>query len=151
MKHFAFTIAFVVAWATLAGSGLAADGWNLLAWNPFDRDIEEPRASARVTDTGASIGASRAAARPVARRAQDPSVWTKMNRGTKSFFAKTKDAINPWDDEPQRSRSTGTRYRSRSHQDDRNQSFLGSLFNPEPEPKRIETVKDWLDQPRPHP
>ena len=150
MKHFAFAIFFVLAWIAVAGSGLAADGWNLLAWNPFDREGEPPRASARVTDAGASIGASRAAARPAARRTEDPSVWTKMNRGTKSFFAKTKDALNPWDDESQRSRATGPRYSSRSYEDE-DQSFLGSLFNPEPEPKRIETVKDWLDQPRPHP
>ena len=150
MKHIAFCTAFLATWVVIAGVGSAADGWNLMAWNPFDRDDRVERPGARVSDSGAAIGSSRAAARPPIRR--EPSMWTKMNRGTKTFFAKTKDVLTPWDnEEPQRASLTGSRGFSYRSKPQKEKSFLESLFQPESEEQRIETVKDFLDQPRPLP
>ena len=152
----------------------SADGWNLLAWNPFDRDEDRnERVEASISDD--SIGeveeveeieetdesgfflpwsgrrsstVTEMPDRPVQRREQQPSVWSKMNRSTRTFFGKAKRAVTPWDDEEQR---TASRPRSRRPIDtSRESSFFGGLFAEEPE-QGPDTVTDFLKMERPKP
>ncbi|MBC8350502.1 MAG: hypothetical protein H8E66_00850 [Planctomycetes bacterium] len=94
-----------------------------------------------------------------------PSTWQKLNSGTKSMFAKTRDTLMPWtvnDTKPTvrhatgNSNSTGfSRTRVASNRGSsappaKKKSLLSSFLpSPEPEPRRIESTSDFLSQERP--
>lgn len=94
-----------------------------------------------------------------------PSAWEKLNSGTKSAFAKTRDTLMPWtakDEKPPARNATGSRSstgmsrtRSTANRNSREapvekKSFFSSLLpSSEPEPKPIETTSDFLSQRRP--
>ena len=85
----------------------------------------------------------------------EPSMWQKMNTGTKAFFAKTKEAIPPWlmPETQERVRqsgnsvvSSGERFREEAKTARRN--FFAPWAQSK-EPERPTDVSDWLGQPRP--
>jgi hypothetical protein len=142
--------------AATAGWAMAGDGWSLAKLNPFRKEsrLEEvqqmhDRVHTRVSDEETERGGfpkfslpgwgSRS---PATSRSSKPSTLTKLNQGTKDFFGKTKDVLMPWSDDTKRSgsRDSGTKT-----------SFLPSWLKPKPaEPKRPESVKEFLGRPRPY-
>jgi hypothetical protein len=93
--------------------------------------------------------------RNLAPQNKEPSVWSKMNQGTKTFFAKTKDAVPPWlmPDTQARARESGSsfkrsseRMKEEAHVARRN--FFAPWSQPK-EPEKPESVSDWLGLDRP--
>jgi|CXWL01.1.fsa_nt_gi hypothetical protein len=98
-------------------------------------------------------------------RESGPSTWQKLNNGTKSAFAKTRDTLMPWaakDETPSARSITGsrastgiTRTRAGSNRNSgestsEKKSFFSSwLPASEPEEKPIRTTSDFLSQKRP--
>lgn len=94
-----------------------------------------------------------------------PSTWQKMNNGTKSMFAKTRNTLMPWaasDKKPPVRSVTGSSSvtgvsraragsnRGRVESDGEKKSFFSSwLPDSEPEEKPIRTTSDFLSQKRP--
>lgn len=67
--------------------------------------------------------------------------WEGTKRSTKNAWIATKDALRPYDP-PEKRKPKNTRSRS-----DQEQSFWANLFGGKEEPKRTETVNDFLRQP----
>ena len=81
------------------------------------------------------------------KKSKEPSTLQKINSGTKDFFYKSADFLNPFDDADDNKKKKRYGYRSRSSKQEET-SWLGSWFAPEPEPGPPETVSDFLDLPR---
>jgi hypothetical protein len=87
---------------------------------------------------------------------EKPSLWQRFNRGTKTAWAKSKDALPSWvmpqtQDRARRSASSlkNSNERMRGEVRTARRSFFAPWRSkPEPE-KRPETVSDFLGQPRP--
>jgi hypothetical protein len=88
--------------------------------------------------------------------ANKPSIWRRMNNGTKSMFAKTKKAVPPWlmpqtQDRVRRSAGSAKESKDKIHGEvrtARRNIFAPWLDKPETE-KRPETVPDFLALPKP--
>jgi hypothetical protein len=87
---------------------------------------------------------------------KEPSLWQKMNRGTKSVFAKSKDAVPSWlmpRSQDRVRRSAGSLKKSDDRMRGEVRTAQRNFFAPwakKPEPiRRPETVSDFLGQPRP--
>jgi hypothetical protein len=82
------------------------------------------------------------------KRSNQPSAWTKMSRNTKNFFSRTYDVLTPWDTDAEKARDRkSTRNSSKSNNQEK--SLFSSWWSAEEEPKRPQTVSEWLKQPRP--
>jgi hypothetical protein len=68
-----------------------------------------------------------------------PSNWDKFKRSNKQFWAKTAEVLDPYPDTVPAS--------SNSSSSSSSSSGFSSWFKRE-EPKKIESVQDWLSQPR---
>jgi hypothetical protein len=129
-------------------------GWSLPNLNPFAKKGAPPT-SARVSDEGGwrLPGLMPRTSKASAAKAKAPSTWQRMTTGTKTFFAKTADAINPFDDESdnQPVHVTGSRNKFRQAAAKKNEktgSFFPSLWG-EPEPEAPKSVTEFLNAPRP--
>ena len=83
------------------------------------------------------------------KKSKEPSTLQKINSGTKDFFYKSADFLNPFNDGDDNKKTRYTYnggYRSSKKQEET--SWFGSWFAPEPEPGPPETVSDFLDLPR---
>ena len=139
-------------------------GWKMPNLNPFSRKGAPPT-SARITDdtswkmpnllpttTTKTTAPKSYSNKP---KAQAPSTWQKMTTGTKTVFAKTADALNPFDDandnKPVRVTGSKNAFRQASAKKKaESSSWLPSLWKPQEE-KRPTSVNDFLSQPRPQP
>src|SRR5262245_45692854 len=76
-------------------------GWKMPNLNPFSRKGAPPTA-ARISDQDEGWKMPKlwptSGAKKTAAKTKSPSTWQKMTTGTKSFMAKTADALNPFDD-----------------------------------------------------
>jgi hypothetical protein len=75
-------------------------GWKLPNLNPFAKKPAQPVASPISNPPTSGLRwprlfSNREAAKP---KPNQPGTMQKMAAGTKSFFAKTADVLNPWDD-----------------------------------------------------
>jgi hypothetical protein len=82
------------------------------------------------------------------KRSNQPSTWTKMSRNTKTFFSRTYDVLTPWDTDAEKARSPKST-RNASKSDNQGKSLFSSWWSAEEEPKKPQTVSEWLKQPRP--
>ncbi|GAA4422831.1 hypothetical protein [Bremerella cremea] len=86
------------------------------------------------------------------KKSKEPSTLQKFNQGTKDFFSKSADFLNPFDDADDK-KKTNTRYQYnggyRSSKKKEESSWFGSWFQSDPEPRPAETISDFLDAPRP--
>jgi hypothetical protein len=143
-----------------ANCGAAEGGWGLANLNPF-KGKSGPPTSTRTSNPPTSgwkwpslWTESSTTTMPRAKPA-GPSTLQKMNATTKSFFSKTADALNPWDDGPEpEPKLTGSRgfRRASGANEEPTSSFLPSwswLGGGEEEEKKPKTVNDFLMQPRP--
>ena len=138
-----FTVA--VVFLCLGTSSPADDGWKFPSINPFKS--EPTRSSARPSNSSSWWGmpklpgfSSTPTGRPGTKK---PSMVSKMTRSTKSAMSKTYDVLTPWDNSKPRKPTTQMRNSNSESQG----GFFG-WFSPKEEPK-IQTVNDWLNQPRP--
>ncbi len=86
---------------------------------------------------------------------KEPSVWRKMNNGTKAFFVKTKDMMPSWLMPRTQDRVHRSALSLKKSDDDirgevrtARRNFLAPWAEPD-EPKRPETVPDFLALPKP--
>jgi hypothetical protein len=140
--------------------------WKLPKLNPFSKK-GSGRATARIADESpgrfslpklslpkVNLWPKRSAA--PARKSGGPSALTKLNRSSKQLLAKTKRAVTPWtwsSDRKKKPTSSSARV-ARARGDaptGSRQPFYSGLFARKPEPKKIESVNDWLALPRPSP
>lgn len=154
-----WTLLMTLAGLLVAGTGSAnAEGWKMPSLNPFSRKDSHP-AHLRTADdnerpwwkpqlpTVPTLSSGKAKA-----KSSGSSTWTKINRGTKSAWAKTTDALNPFDDAPQKPRNI-TGYGSPFSQasarttDEKKSAWWPSWGADKP--KKPETVQDFLGLDRP--
>jgi hypothetical protein len=89
------------------------------------------------------------------RKSSQPSTLSKMTSGTKSFFSKTADAINPWDDKPAPppkitgSNSIFTQQRQAAQKKEASSGVLPASWFGEKKDSQPKSVNDFLSQPRP--
>ena len=122
----------------VAQPALAEEGW-LDKLNPFAKKERQNTVSDRRYNT----------------RKVEPSPLEKLNTGTKKFFAGARDALTwkkpapkrkptnqyvPWIRQPKDPRHLSSRKKKKK-------SWLDSLFRRE-EPKRAQSLKDWVGLPR---
>lgn len=154
-----FRLLLVVAWL-LALAPLAAlgeeGGWKLPNLNPFSRQGKPPT-SARVRDSGDAWKLPKLwpPATAVKPNAKQPGAWQRMTSGTRSFFSKTADALNPFDDandqkQPVRATGSNSAFRRASvKKEEKGGSLLPASWWGGEEKKEPRTVQDFLAQPRP--
>ncbi len=103
-----------------------------------------------------SFGKKEAPPRGLYPASNEPSLWRKMNNGTKSFFAKTKQAVPPWlmpETQDRVRRSSENAKNSSKKMREEARLAKRSIFSPWSQPaepdNRPETVQDWIAQPKP--
>jgi len=155
-KLLVIALAFLLV-LPLVARGDDGGGWKMPNLNPFSQKAGPPT-SARISDDNAwqmpnlLPSSSKKAS---AAKATTPSTWQKMTTGTKTMFAKTADALNPFDDakDKQPVRVTGSKNAFRQASAKKKAasgSWMPSLWNPQEE-KQDKTVNDFLSRPRPQP
>jgi len=81
------------------------------------------------------------------------STFSKVAGGTKDFFNKTADYLNPFNDAndkpKKKTRFGGSTFRSSKTEDTSSSWDIGSWFTTE-EPRTAETVSDFMDMDRPN-
>jgi hypothetical protein len=111
----------------LVGGSVQASDWGLPNLNPFSS--------------------------PASKRSNQPSMWTKMSRGTKDFFSRTYDVLTPWETDAQKARSQNSRSSGFSansgKSSSQSRSPFGNWWRTEEPPNQPQTVSEWLKQPRP--
>lgn len=128
---------------------LAEEGW-LKNLNPFAQKEKPSLPSAHRPAWSRTYNVKRA----------EPSSLEKLSASTKKFFTGARDALT-WKKTPPKRRSTnryGPRMREsndlgyfrRQREKEKKKSWLNSLFRRE-EPKRVQSLKDWVGLPRPGP
>jgi hypothetical protein len=132
--------------------------WKLPNLNPFASKGQPPTASRAPKSN--SVGwkmpklwpSTSAAKRPTGQ----PTSLQKMTSGTKQFFSKTADALNPWDDAndapPQRASGSNSAF-SRATKKKKESTSSGlspaSWWSSDEKDGRDKTVNDFLSRPRP--
>jgi hypothetical protein len=149
----------LIAMLTIPLSGSAAEGtgWKMPNLNPF---AAKRRAAAHVSDSPTSgfhfpklWPASGSAKKSLITKGQ-PSSWQRMTSGTKKFFSKTADAVNPWDDKPQPTKSiTGSNSvftNNAAPKEPKSGSILpASWWTEEKQSDKPKSVNEFLARPRP--
>ncbi len=127
----------------VTGSVLASDGWSLSKLIPFQKSSSSGRARATVSDSNSSWlqlpnWGQKSASKS---RSREPSTLDKLSHGTKKTWDKTVDLLNPWD---------GNSKKSAAKKSTKKQSWFSSWMpQKKSKPKEVQTVKDFLGQPRP--
>lgn len=134
------------------------DGWGWSNWNPFSSKPRPP-VSARVTDSQSS-GWKMPSLWPKSSTSThpgQPSAWQKMSSSTKNFFAKTADALTPWDQKPTTpprsvtgSNSVFTHNSPKSEEAKaKNKSIFPASWWSSDKKEQPKSVSEFLAQPRP--
>jgi hypothetical protein len=133
------------------GGRASAEGWKMPTWNPFKKKDSHP-AHLRIHDEdsqGSWWWKPRSASQ---KPSSQPSTWSKVVGGTRSAWNKTKDALNPFDDKPQHSRSvTGSNSvfaPASTRKPEKKKSTWWPSWNGKEEKKPL-TVTDWIGLDRP--
>ncbi len=149
------TLGLMVLLALTATSDAEDAGWKMPGLNPF--------ASKTATTAPPTSGWKmpklwpKTSAAPK-RRSNQPSTLSKMTSGTKNFFSKTADAINPWDDKPapppkitgSNSIFTQQRQAAQKKKEASSGSVLpASWWGGDKKDSKPKSVNDFLSQPRP--
>jgi hypothetical protein len=152
--------ALAIAVFALPTGAARGEGWKMPSLNPFKKKDSHP-AHLRVTDDESKSSSwwkpklpskPTTTSRKTATTPTQPSTWSKVSSGTKSAWTKTKDALNPFDNEKEKPKSV-TGYRTPFSQasarkmPEKKSSWWPS-WGGEPE-KKPKTVQDFLGQPRP--
>lgn len=132
--------------------------WKLPNLNPFSAKGKPPTASRA---SGAKSAGWRMPklwpSTPAARKpTNQPSTIQKMTTGTKQFFSKTADALNPWDDEnddrverASGSNSAISRATKKKKEESSGSLLPASWWSSDEKDDRDKNVNDFLSRPRP--
>ena len=122
---------------TVAGIAQAESSWSWRNWVPFAPKPAQTVRSRTVPKT-------------------EPSAWTKFNRSTKAFFAKTKQAVPSWlmpntQKRVQQSSQAAKQSSGRVKQEVRTvrRNVFAPWLDREPPQDKPTTVPDWLALPKP--
>ena len=146
-------IAVAVLLLGMLPAAAVGQGWKMPNLNPFARNDSHPANVRMADDENApwwkpkfpSVTASRT------RKSSQPSTWTKISRGTRSAWSKTTDALNPFNDandKPKPITGYNTAFSRPSRRTEEKSSWWPSWGAEEP--KRPQTVQDFIGQPRPY-
>lgn len=153
--------ALVVAVSGMVCGTARAEGWKMPSLNPFKKKDSHP-AHLRITDNDSKSSSwwkpklpsmPTMTPRKTAPTPAQPSTWTKVSSGTKSAWTKTKDALNPFDDEKVKPQSVTGYHSPFAQASTRKKTESKSSWWPswgKPEEKRAKTVQDWMSQERPY-
>lgn len=136
-------LALAAAGALLVtGSALASEGWSLSKLVPFQKSSSSSRTRATVSDNNSSwfhlpTWGQKAASKSSSR---EPSTLDKIGQGTKKTWDKTVDLLTPWDNTSKK-----------THKKTPKKPAWYSSWIPQKKkkPREVQTVKDFLGQPRP--
>lgn len=129
MKRTRSTLVALAMLLLYAGVGLKAEeGWSMSKLNPFSK----------------TSSAAKAKPAKAAKPAAQPSTLSKMSNGTKSFFAKTKQTLTP-----KKSAKSQTTAVSSGNSTGAKKSGFSLWPKKKEEPKKVQTVPEFLNQPRP--
>lgn len=151
--------------STLPVVAIGADGnWKMPNLNPFASKAASTNTPAGNPPTSGwhapNLWPKTAAA--AKRRPSAPTTWNKMTSGTRNFFSKTADALNPWDNkqpkQPQKvtGSSTAFTHNKSSKQEPTSGSILpAAWWSSDKSDKKDsaggpKTVNEFLSQQRPH-
>jgi hypothetical protein len=161
VKTFIGTVITLAAFITAAGPPACAQdsGWKMPNLNPFAQQPKPPTSVRSAPPTsGWRFPRLWPTTTATKTRPNQPSAWQKMSSGTRNFFSKTADALNPWDDandqpQPVKPSGRGSAFGSataKKKSDAKSSSILpSSWWTSEEEEKRPRDVNDFLKQPRP--
>ena len=151
-------IAAAILFAGISAAPAEESAWKLPNLNPFASKAQPPTAARAPKAGGSSWGLPRlwpktsAAKRPTGQ----PTALDKMTRGTKQFFSKTADVLNPWDDEtdqpaprPSGSNSAISRATKKKNESSGSGLLPASWWSSDEPDGRDKTVNDFLSRPRP--
>jgi hypothetical protein len=132
----------------IAGSAAADDTWSLSKLVPFQKSSTPSRARASVSDSGRSSSSwislpswgSKSHATP---KRHEPSMLDKFTQGTKDTWHKTTDLLTPWDGNSSKKSSAARKSAKK------NSWFSSWMPQKKSKPREVQTVKDFLGQPRP--
>ena len=155
MKRYLVAASAACLMLTLTAGAFAADGWSMPNLNPFAKKYPGP-AKARASDSGWKMPSLWPKSNTAARSpAAGPSTWQKMTNSTKSAMSKTADFLNPFDDandlkatdpSPTGYNKQITQSPDKKQTDAKQASWWGGEAE---QPKRAQTVNDFLSQPKP--
>jgi hypothetical protein len=121
----------------------------------FDQDRDPPRpdhASSVSRTTFQRVMDKVVPPTRIEKKPRGESAWSKMNRGTKRFFAKTKRALTPWkraEPAPRETKSGLLPFWSKSDQPKTTSNLFTPLFAKREPTPRPSTVPEWLGRPKP--
>lgn len=151
-----FSIAVAIVIAGVSAAPAEESAWKLPNLNPFASKAQPPTAARAPKSGGGSLPRIWPKSSATKRPTGQPTALDKMTRGTKQFFSKTADALNPWDDEKERSapRASGSNSAiSRATKKKTESSGSGLLpaswWSSDEKDPRDKTVNDFLARPRP--
>lgn len=127
----------------------AAEGWKMPNLNPFSKKEAKPKPRTRISDEPKSTWKMPKPSMPKpfaaksTKKSKQPSTWQKMNNGTKNFFAKAKDTLNPFDDDDKPRENARTASKPAKA---KGSSWMGKGQESEQTPM---TPNDWLNMSRP--
>ena len=127
--------------AVLVCPAQAESGWKLPNLNPFSKKTNSSaskKSSFKMPSLIPSWGEKKS-------HSSQPSTWSKMTDGTKDFFSKTADMLNPWDTPS--SKKTHSSFNKKKEK----KSLFASWFSQKEEPRKPRSVAEFLKQPRPTP
>jgi hypothetical protein len=147
-----FSIAVLLSLLTAAASSGEESGWKWPNLNPFSNSTTTggpPTSGWKMPKLLPQASA------PKRRTKKQPSTLSKMTSGTKNFFSKTADALNPWDDKPQEqpkitgSNSIFSQQKKAAREEDKGSGILPASWWSADKDARPKSVNDFLAQPRP--
>jgi hypothetical protein len=139
----------------------AEDGsWKLPNLNPFSTKGQPPTAgrAGGAANTGLRMPSLWPKSASANKPTQQPTMLKKMTTSSKQFFAKTADAINPWDDANDNplpnasgSRSAFSQATTRKKKEEPSRSLIPASWwsSDPPDDGRDKNVNDFLSRPRP--
>jgi hypothetical protein len=141
----------------IAGIANGESTWKLPNLNPFakkaapvpDNGLPDQHTSVFTMPTMNALPGVKATR---TRQPERPSGWSKLASSTKSFWHKTKQALNPWsksDDKKDRNDAARFQLGLDRNKPEKKSFFAGWLTPKEEEPQRPQSVAEWLAQPRP--
>lgn len=153
MNHYFVKLLAASFWMLIVTSAVAEDsGWKMPNLNPFSGKT----ATSNPATSGWKMPKLWPQTTAPKMRPAQPSTLSKMTQGTKTFFSKTADAINPWDDKPAPqqsitgSKSIFTKQRQAAKKESKSSGVLpASWWGNDKDDGRDKSVNEFLSRPRP--
>ena len=146
-------IAVLAASSVLTSARGEDRGWKMPNLNPF---AGKSSPSSAPPTSGWKLPNLLPKSNAAQRRSNQPGTMTRMTQGTKQFFSKTADVLNPFDDRPvEQPKITGsnsifTQQRKALEAEKKSNSISpASWWGGEKKSSKPKSVNDFLSQPRP--